>query len=130
MSKHIQIDELSDTIASELSLYSERVIQGVKKEAKSHMKRLVSDTKATAPVGKREKHYRDSITSRKVKDTPKDIVYKWYVRGSDYRLSHLLERGHATKNGGRVEGTHFIEKASDPILEQYVKAVEEVIKNG
>lgn len=130
MSKTVKLDDLSTAIASELSLYNEHVIDGIKKKAKSHMKQLVADTKATAPVGKREKHYKDNITSKKVKDTPRDIAYLWYVKGSDYRLSHLLERGHATRNGGRVEGTNFIEKASEPILEQYLKAVEEVIKNG
>jgi hypothetical protein len=94
------------------------------------MSRLVKNTKATAPVGKRKKHYRDSIKSKKTNESDRNITYTWYVNGPDYRLSHLLEDGHALRNGGRVEGTHFIQKATDPILEQYLKAVEEVIKNG
>lgn len=130
MSKSIGVDELGDAIAKELSLYGRNVIDGVKKEAKSSMSRLVKDTKATAPVGHRKKHYRDSIKSKKVSENDRSISYLWYVAGSDYRLSHLLEKGHALRNGSRVEGTHFIQKASDPILEEYIRAVEEVIKNG
>lgn len=111
-------------------MYGQNVIDGVKIKAKQSMDQLVKDTKATAPVGKRKKHYRDSIKSKKTSENDRSVTYTWYVDGPDYRLSHLLENGHALRNGGRVEGTHFIKNASDPILEQYIKAVEEVIKNG
>ena len=130
MSTGISIDQLGEAIAKELTLYSTNVIEGIKKEAKSSMDRLVKETKATAPVGKRQKHYRDSIKSKKVSENDRSVSYLWYVEGSDYRLSHLLENGHALRNGGRTRGTHFIKNASDPILEAYIRAVEEVIENG
>lgn len=130
MSKTIDVDQLGEAIAKELTIYSDNVIEGIKNEAKSHVKQLVKDTKTTAPVGHRSKHYRDSITSKKTMETDRSIEYTWYVKGSDYRLSHLLEKGHANRDGGRTPGTHFIQNASDPILEDYIKAVEEVIKNG
>lgn len=130
MSKTISIDQLNEAINKELTLYSQNVIDGIKKEAKNSIKQLVEQTKSTAPVGKRQKHYRDSIKSKKLSENSRAVSYLWYVNGPDYRLSHLLEDGHALRNGERVEGTHFIQKATDPILEQYLKAVEEVIKNG
>jgi len=130
LSKSIGTDQLGEALTKELSLYSENVINGVKKEAKKSMAQLVNETKATAPVGKRSRHYRDSIKSKKGSEDDRSVSYIWYVDGPDYRLSHLLENGHATRNGGRVAGTHFIKNASDPILKQYLKAVEEVIKNG
>lgn len=130
MSNTISIDHLGEEINKELTIYSENVIDGIKKETKKSMSQLVEDTKATAPVGKRQKHYRDSIKGKKTEESDRSVSYTWYVDGSDYRLSHLLEKGHALRNGGRVEGTHFIQKATDPIIEQYLKAVEEVIKNG
>ena len=126
----VTIGKLADAISEELTLYGEKIIEGVKKEAKKSMDQLVKDTKSTAPVGKRTKHYRDSIKSKKIAENDRSVSYLWYVNGSDYRLSHLLENGHATRNGGRVAGTHFIKNATDPILKQYVEAVEEVIKNG
>lgn len=126
----VSVEQLSEAIAKELTLYSQNIIDGVKKQAKQSMDQLVKDTKATAPVGKRNKHYRDSIKSKKTSENDRSVSYTWYVEGSDYRLSHLLENGHALRNGGRVEGTHFIKNASDPILEQYLEAIEEVIKNG
>lgn len=130
MSTTVSIDQLSDAISRELTLYNQHVIDGIKKEAKKSMSQLVKDTKATAPVGKRARHYRDSIKSKKLSESDRVVAYVWYVSGSDYRLSHLLENGHATRNGGRVAGTHFIKNATDPILEQYEQAVKEVIQNG
>lgn len=130
MSNTIGIGELGDAIERELTLYNNNVIEGIKNEAKRSVKQLVKDTKATAPVGNRQKHYRDSISSKKTMETDRAVEYTWYVKGSDYRLSHLLEDGHALRDGGRTRGTHFIERATDPILEEYLKAVEEIIENG
>lgn len=130
MSRSIGTNDLGDAIQEELTLYSRNVISGIKNEAKKSIKQLVKDTKATAPVGNRQKHYRDSITSKKTKETDRAIEYTWYVKGSDYRLSHLLEDGHALRDGGRTQGTHFIENARDPIVEEYLRAVEDIIENG
>lgn len=126
----ISVDQLQEAISKELTIYNKNVIEGIKQEAKNSMSQLVRTTKATAPVGNRDQHYKDSIKSRKTAETDRSVSYTWYVDGPNYRLSHLLENGHALRNGGRVEGTHFIKNASDPILEDYLKAVEEVIKNG
>lgn len=130
MSRTIGVNELGEAISRELKLYSENVVGGLKKTAKSSMSSLVKATKATAPVGARAKHYRDSISSKKTTESYREIEYQWYVRGSDYRLSHLLEKGHANRDGSRTSGTHFIQKASEPILEEYIRKVEEIIENG
>lgn len=127
---NVTIDALNEAIEKELTIYSKGLIETIDKEAKSHMKDLVKRTKETAPVGRRTKHYRDSISSKKTTDERGAKSYTWYVKGSDYRLSHLLENGHATRKGGRVQGTKFISKASEPILADYIEKVEEAIKNG
>lgn len=127
---NIKIDELSNAINGVLDEYKEDVINGVKKETKNAMKDLVKNTKATAPVGNRSKHYRDNITSKTLKETRDGLVKLWYVRGSDYRLSHLLNNGHALRDGGRYPGTQFITKAVDHIIPFYVSKIEEVLKRG
>ena len=130
MAKTIKPEQLSEAIQTELKNYTDDVIKGVKNESKRAMDNLVSCTKATAPVGKRRKHYRDSITSKQTKNTPLQAIYTWFVKGSDYRLSHLLNNGHALRNGGRYVGTSFITKAYNAIEKDYKEAVERVIQNG
>lgn len=126
----IQIDELNNVIKNALEEYNDSVVKGLKKNTKRAMKDLVDNTKATAPVGNRSKHYRDNIASKTVSETQFGITKLWYVKGPDYRLSHLLNNGHALRDGGRYPGTNFIGKAVDNILPWYLSQIEEVIKNG
>jgi hypothetical protein len=129
LSVRVKIADLGEVINRELTLHHKAINEGIRAEAEKSIKQLVKDTKATAPVGRRKKHYRDKIKFKEIRTT-RNTHYIWYVDGPDYRLSHLLENGHALRKGGRVEGTHFIQKATDPIIEQYLQAVEEVVKNG
>lgn len=130
MALKVDISELGAIIEKELTVYNEHVVDGLKKEARRSVRKLVTETKATAPVGNRQKHYRDSITSKVLEESYRGVTYVWYVKGSDYRLSHLLERGHQNRDGGRTEGTHFIEKASVSILDEFEQKVKEAIENG
>lgn len=128
MSKIISFSDLSKELEKELSVYSEEVTEEVKEIAKKNMEKLVKETRETAPVGRRKRHYKGNITSKKTGETTRGVVYTWYVKGPDYRLSHLLNDGHALRNGGRYKGTQFISKAVDKIIPEYEKEVEEAIK--
>lgn len=130
MGKTIKPEQLQKAIEQELKLYSKSITKGLFEEADISMKKLVKQTKATSPVGKRAKHYKSNITSKTLVKTAIKKILLWYVKGSDYRLSHLLNNGHALRNGGRYSGTQFITKAHDQIIKEYEKAVEKRIENG
>ena len=126
----IQIDNLNKAIQDALKEYNDSVVQGLKKNTETAMKELVKTTKATAPVGKRSKHYKDSISSKTLSESQYGITKVWFVKGSDYRLSHLLNNGHALRDGGRYPGTNFIGKAVDSLIPGFLEKIEEVCKNG
>lgn len=130
MAELINLDELNAAIMESLENYNQAVVEGLKKTTTRAMKDLVDTTKATAPVGNRSKHYRDSITSRTERETQYGMSKLWYVKGSDYRLSHLLNNGHALRDGDRYPGTNFIGKAVDALIPKYISQIEEVLKNG
>ena len=127
---NVKIDGLADAVAKELTLYDRHVVEGIRKQTDKSMRQLVQETKATAPVGHRKKHYRDSITARTTVDNGRAYVKEWYVRGSDYRLSHLLNNGHQLRDGGRYPGTQFITKAEISIVKNYEEAIREVLERG
>lgn len=128
--KLVNIDQLNDAIINSLEDYNQEVVDGLKKVTKQAMNQLVKDSKATAPVGKRSKHYRDNITSKTLSESDFGLSKLWYVKGSDYRLTHLLNNGHALRDGGRYPGTNFLGNAVDKIVPDFMKELEEVLKNG
>lgn len=132
---NISIADLVSKISEELTDYRRNVVDKViTEETKKSMKDLVQKTKATAPVGKRTKHYRDNISSKVLtkNDSGYGATYTelWFVKGSDYRLSHLLNNGHALRDGGRVKGTGFITNATNEIETAYLENIKNAIENG
>jgi hypothetical protein len=126
----VNIDQLNDAIINSLEEYNKEAVEGIKKVTKQAMNELVRDTKNTAPVGNRSRHYKDNITSKTLSESNDGISKLWYVKGSDYRLTHLLNNGHALRDGGRYPGTNFLGKAVDKIVPNYLTKIEEVLKNG
>lgn len=129
----IGIEKLSAEIDKELTLYSMEITEQLKKLAKKYSSDLVKKTKATAPVGDRKSgKYRDSIKAKKQEENINSITYLWYVdsKNSNYRLTHLLVHGHAKRNGGRTRGNNFLSDAVEEMERNYLKEIEEVIKNG
>lgn len=129
MAEVISADKLNAAIMDALEEYERVAVKGLKVATNRAMKDLVDQTKATAPVGKRGV-YQKSISSKTLSESRYGISKLWYVKGSAYRLSHLLNNGHALRDGGRYPGTNFIGKAVEEIIDQYLREVEEVLKSG
>ena len=65
----------------------------------------------------------------------KEIVGKGFVNctvynGTDWQLTHLLEKGHVTRNGGRTKAFVHIRPIEEKYVNEYIKDVEQIIKNG
>jgi hypothetical protein len=123
-------DKLADALEKELTVYHEEVNEGLRQVTRDSMAKLVKQTKATAPVGKRHGQYRKNITAdfRGLKRGSRSVSATWYVRAPDYRLTHLLVHGHETKSGGRTRPNPFLENAVNQVLPEYETAVQEVLK--
>ncbi|MCL6573154.1 MAG: HK97 gp10 family phage protein [Bacillus sp. (in: Bacteria)] len=127
---NISIGNLAEAILQELENYSESVTEGVKKavdtvanECNEEIKKHVTFNE---PTGKYVKAF-------KVKKTYESKLNKgktWHVSGGEYRLTHLLEKGHAKIGGGRTQAfPHIIfgEELAKRRLEELVK---EAVENG
>lgn len=125
---NVSIDGLAAAVSRELTLYNKNVMQGIRKQVDKSMKQLVEETKGSAPV--KTGKYRSSIASKVTNSSDRAYEKTWYVKGSAYRLSHLLNNGHALRDGGRYPGTQFITKASVSVIHDYEEAIKEVLRNG
>ena len=121
---------ISEALQKELGLYHDRIISSLTVITDEQMKKLVKDSKAKAPKGKRKKHYRSKISSKVTMKTSTGYAKTWYVKAPDYRLTHLIVNGHATRDGGRVEGNDFLSPLVEEATNEYTSKLEEVIKNG
>jgi hypothetical protein len=127
----ITSDKLADAVEKELTIYHEDINEKLREVTRRSMADLARKTRATAPEGKRGK-FRRSIAGdfRGLKRGSRHIFATWYVKKPHYRLTHLIVKGHATKNGGRTKPDPFLENALDQVLPEYVREIEEVLKNG
>lgn len=131
--KRVEIGKLDTALREVLETYATDVVDRVNVASKKAAVRLVKLTKETAPVGRRQKHYRDKITYSEDKRSPARFAgktYVWHVKAPDYRLTHLLVHGHATRNGRRTRANPFLHNAVDTVEKEYVAKIEEAIKNG
>ena len=128
MDKTVSIEKLNETIRGMLEDYHGEVVRDLKAKTEEAMAELVQTSKATAPRGRRRRHYYSNITSKTLSENSYGITKLWYVKGKDYRLTHLLNNGHALRNGGRYPGTNFLGRAVDDITAKYVRMIEEVLR--
>lgn len=129
MAKTVNLKNLGDAIAEELSIYHENVIAAIDGLSDKAVKDLAKKTKATAPVGARGS-FKKNISSKRLEKTERGSKHVWYVKAPDHRLTHLIVHGHATKDGGRTKGNPFLQNALSEVLPEYEKGVREALQNG
>lgn len=127
MPKSIQPHDLGDAVKEMLTQYRKDVIERANAAGLKAVKKLVKQTKATVP--KDQGDYAKSITYTKEDLFTGDTEYTWGAKAPHHRLTHILVHGHATLNGGRVDGHTFLEDALETVLPEYEKEVEEAINN-
>jgi hypothetical protein len=127
--RQVSIECLGAAIAETLELYAADVQERVDEAGAEAMDRLVRETRATAPVGVRKSRKFAASISSKTLPTPTGARHVWYVKAPNYRLTHLLVHGHATKNGGRTRADPFLHNALGHVLPEYERAIEEAVQN-
>lgn len=128
MANAIKIGEIANEIANTLSGYTVNVAEGVKVAVDETMKELVADTKKDAP--ERSGRYKKAIASKVRFEDNYEKRVAWYVKKPFYTLSHLLEKSHAKRGGGRVKAYPHIEKNREKAEAAFTERTKEVIRNA
>ena len=121
----IGIDSLGKEIAKMMEEYASEVAADIKAEARAVAKETVKELKKTSPdgSGSRKGHYKDGWASKVETENAVSIGIRIYNKKKP-GLTHLLEKGHAKRGGGRVEGIPHI----GPAEKQAVKDSEKRLK--
>lgn len=124
----IKIDQLAAEIAKELAKYSQEVVEMVNVSSEKVGKEAVKQLRQTSPkkTGKYAKSW--TMTTEKEFGQPHRRII--HAKAPHYRLTHLLEHGHAKVGGGRVEGRPHIRPAEEMVIQEFVREVEEAIERG
>lgn len=117
---------LSDALQEALEEYREDLVDRVNEASEKAVKDLAKRTRATAPAMSGD--YRKRISSKRSKQHKHGSTYVWYVKDPDYRLTHLLVHGHATRNGGRTKADPFLANALADVLPAYEEEIKEAIQ--
>lgn len=121
-SKKVSIDKFEKAITDILEEYSEDATEVMKETIPVVGKKVVSELKKKSPkkTGKYAKGW-------KYKEEKGRLSISAIAYNKDrYQLTHLLEKGHANRGGGRTSAKPHIK----PIEDKYVKETIQKIEKG
>ena len=128
---NIKPEQLDETIRGQLETYSAEITKNINENLKE-----VADT--TAETLKKGGVYKErtgkytpdwSVTARKAVSTTQGEQYSVHNR-KHYQLTHLLEKGHVTRNGKRTRAFEHILPAEQATEELAVEAVEKAVRSA
>lgn len=114
MGRSIEIDQLSNAIMEQLKEYADLTTEQVKQAVKDAGDYVRDEIKSTAP--KDAGTYADSWAVKKQVETSNSLYVVVHSKNR-YQLAHLLEYGHAKRNGGRVAAQPHIAQAEQSGIE-------------
>jgi len=123
------IDNLADMILKELENYSEGVTDGVKKAVDVVAKEVNKEIKRNVTFEGTGQY----VSSFKIKKTHEGRFNKgktWHVGGGDHRLTHLLEKGHAKRGGGRTRAYPHIIYGEQLAIKRMEELAKEAAENA
>lgn len=127
MGRRVNIDGLADAVMRELEHYADTTTDGVKAAVKKSANTVKKEITAGAPA--RSGKYAKSWRTKTTKESSSALEITVYSP-TRYMLAHLLEHGHAKRNGGRVAGKAHIAPAEQDGIEELEHEIERSIRNG
>lgn len=129
MSKAIQAKDLEKELQEYITQYKENIDEEVAETTNTVIKEAKQELIQTSPrsgIARNTKYYKgwaikNCVKSRAVRNKYTRIIWN----KTNYQLTHLLEFGHTTRNGGRTQAQPHIR----PVEEKYGQEFADLLKN-
>ena len=122
-----KLTDLDKAINEILTDYVGQMTEGMKEAVEIVADNAKEETKAASPVGKKGRKrgkYRKgwAVRTEEERMSATSIVHN----RTDYQLAHLLEKGHALRQGGRTKPIPHIEPAEQKAISELQRMVEKL----
>ncbi len=124
----ISPNELAGAVEKQLKLYNTEIAKEIKKTVDDVSKETKDIIDSHMTFKDKTGNYRKSIRLTTAYEDTYTKKVTWHASGKEYRLTHLLEKGHATRNGGRTKKYPHIKYGDQYCKKELPKRIEEVIK--
>lgn len=128
MSKKIQANKMADEIENLLTTYTEEVTE----LAKQVVDKVSQETNQEIlnHITFKDKSYTKSFRIKKSFEDKRNKRNTWYVESPHYRLTHLLEYGHITRNGGRTRSFPHVKYGEQYLEQNFERELKEGIESA
>lgn len=123
--KKISIDDLYNEVEKTINDFEKSVEEKTSDLAVEYGKIAKSMLRSESP--KRTGHYSKGWAYKKQTSKGKVVNVTVYNK-TDYRITHLLEYGHAKRGGGRVQAIPHIKPIEEKIQDEFPEAVAKAIE--
>lgn len=117
---------LEQQLSDVLVLYSQEVTEQIKQDTETVAKETRQRIKESGNFKNRTGKYRRGWKVKKAFESANEVRFRVY--NTRYQLTHLLEKGHAKKDGGRVMAYVHIRPAELWEQKEFVKRVKKAVQ--
>lgn len=117
---------LEQQLSDVLVLYSQEVTEQIKQDTETVAKETRQRIKESGNFKNRTGKYRRGWKVKKAFESANEVRFRVY--NTRYQLTHLLEKGHAKKDGGRVRAYPHIRPAELWAQKEFVNLVKKAVQ--
>ena len=123
------LENFADAVMEALQEESERVEEASREEIEKTAKEALQTLRNHSNIPERTGSYKKSFALKKTVDNKGELSYTLHNKSPEYRKAHLLEYGHAKRNGGRVRAfPHW--KDAQEIVDELPERLKRRIEGG
>lgn len=121
--------DITKQLTKVLTDYGQEIKDAVAEEIYAIAQRGANELKSTSPKGSTSEYAKDWKVN-KIGGLDRRRSRALIYNATEYRLTHLLEKGHATREGGRTRAQPHIKPVEEQIIKELPGIIEQKIKGG